>query len=152
MHVDIGGDTASEANETFTVRLSNASGATIADATAVGTIVDDDREPDQGQAGNGTADTFTITWAWGTNKAIDFDTDLDTLDFSWMARDHFSIAEVNGSTVITIEGNSQIYTLTDVPLAELSLANIAAKDASTLSEWTAALDTAHAAHDYDLMM
>ncbi len=152
VHVDIGGDTASEANETFTVRLSNASGATIADATAVGTIVDDDREPDQGQAGNGTADTFTITWAWGTDKAIDFDTDLDTLDFSWMARDHFSIAEVNGSTVITIEGNSQIYTLTDVSLAELSLANIAAKDASTLSEWTAALDTAHAAHDYDLMM
>ena len=152
VHVDIGGDTASEANETFTVTLSNASGATIADATAVGTIVDDDREPDQGHAGNGTADTFTITWAWGTNKAIDFDTDLDTLDFSWMARDHFSIAEVNGSTVITIEGNSQIYTLTDVSLAELSLANIAAKDASTLSEWTAALDTAHAAHDYDLMM
>lgn len=152
VHVDIGGDTASEANETFTVRLSNASGATIADATAVGTIVDDDHEPDQGQAGNGTADTFTITWAWGTDKAIGFDTDLDTLDFSWMARDHFSIAEVNGSTVITIEGNSQIYTLTDVSLAELSLANIAAKDASTLSEWTAALDTAHAAHDYDLMM
>ena len=152
VHVDIGGDTASEANETFTVTLSNASGATIADATAVGTIVDDDREPDQGQAGNGTADTFTITWAWGTNKAIDFDTDLDTLDFSWMARDHFSIAEVNGSTVITIEGNSQIYTLTDVSLAELSLANIAARDVSTLSEWAAALDTAHAAHDYDLMM
>ena len=152
VHVDIGGDTASEANETFTVRLSNASGATIADATAVGTIVDDDREPDQGQAGNGTADTFTITWAWGTDKAIDFDTDLDTLDFSWMARDHFSIAEVNGSTVITIEGNSQIYTLTGVSLSDLSLANIAARDASALAEWTAALDTAHAAHDYDLMM
>ena len=152
VHVDIGGDTASEANEAFTVTLSNASGATIADATAVGTIVDDDREPDQGQAGNGTPNTFAITWAWGSNKAIDFDTDLDTLDFSWMARDHFSIAEVNGSTVITIEGNSQIYTLTNVSLAELSLANIAAKDASTLSDWTAALDNAHAAHDYDLMM
>ncbi len=152
VHVDIGGDTASEANETFTVTLSNASGATIADATAVGTIVNDDREPDQGHAGNGTADTFTITWAWGTDKAIDFDTALDTLDFHWMARDHFSIAEVNGSTVIAIQGNSQIYTLTGVSLSELSLANIAAKDASALSEWTAALDTAHAAHDYDLMM
>ncbi len=152
VHVDIVGYTASEANETFTVTLSNASGATIADATAVGTIVDDDREPDQGHAGNGTADTFTITWAWGTSKAIDFDTALDTLDFHWMARDHFSIAEVNGSTVITIEGNSQIYTLTDVSLAELSLANIAARDVSTLSEWAFALDTAHAAHDYDLMM
>ena len=59
---------------------------------------------------------------------------------------------MNGSTVITIEGNNQTYKLTDVALAELSLANIAAKDASAVSEWTAALDTAHAAHVYDLMV
>ena len=152
VHVDIGGDTAFEANETFTVALSNASGATIADATAVGTIVNDDPAPDQGHVGNGQADTFAITWAWGTNKAIDFDTALDTLDFSWMTRDHFSIAEANGSTVITIEGNNQSYTLTGVSLAELSLANIVAKDASAVAEWTAALTAAHAVHEYDLMI
>ena len=152
VHVDISGDTVFEGNETFGVTLSNASGATIADATAVGTIVNDDSEPDQGHVGNGKADTFAITWAWGTNKAINFDTALDTLDFSWMAKDNFSIAEMNGSTVITIEGNNQTYTLTDVALAELSLANIAAKDASAVAEWTAALDTAHAAHVYDLMI
>ena len=152
VHVDISGDTVFEGNETFAVTLSNASGATIADATAVGTIVNDDREPDQGHVGNGKADTFAITWAWGTNKTIDFDTALDTLDFSWMAKDSFSIAEANGSTVITIEGNNQTYKLTDVSLAELSLANIAAKDASAVAEWAAALDTAHAAHHYDLMI
>ena len=152
MHVDISGDTVLEGNETFAVTLSNASGASIADATAVGTIVNDDRAPDQGHVGNGKADTFAITWAWGTNKTIDFDTALDKLDFSWMAKDNFSIAEVNGSTVITIEGNNQTYKLTDVSLAELSLANIAAKDASALTEWTAALDTAHAEHHYDLMV
>ncbi|NQW51599.1 MAG: hypothetical protein HQ465_10205, partial [Rhodospirillales bacterium] len=152
VHVDISGDTVFEGNETFGVTLSNASGATIADATAVGTIVNDDSEPDQGHVGNGKADTFAITWAWGTNKAINFDTALDTLDFSWMAKDNFSIAEMNGSTVITIEGNNQTYTLTEVALAELSLANIAAKDASAVAEWTAALDTAHAAHVYDLMI
>jgi len=152
VHVDISGDTAFEGNETFAVTLSNASGASIADATAVGTIVNDDRQPDQGHVGNGKADSFAITWAWGTNKTIAFDTALDTLDFSWMANDHFSIAEANGSTVITIEGNSQTYTLTDVSLAELSLAKIAAKDASALSEWAAALNTAHAANDYDLMI
>lgn len=152
VHVDISGDTVFEGNETFAITLSNASGASIADATAIGTIVNDDREPDQGHVGNGKADTFAITWAWGTNKAIDFDTALDTLDFSWMARDHFSIAEANGSTVVTVEGNNQTYKLTDVSLAELSLANIAAKDASAVAEWAAALDTAHAARDYDLLM
>ncbi|WP_428684261.1 Calx-beta domain-containing protein [Reyranella sp.] len=152
VHVDISGDTVFEGNETFAVTLSNASGATIADATAVGTIVNDDSEPDQGHVGNGKADTFAITWAWGTNTAIDFDTALDTLDFNWMAKDDFSIAEVNGSTVITIEGNNQTYKLTDVSLAELSSANIAAKDASAVSEWAAALDAAHTAHHYDLMI
>jgi chitinase len=152
VHVDISGDTVFEGNETFAVTLSNASGASLADATAVGTIVDDDRAPDQGHVGNGKADTFAITWAWGTNKTIDFDTALDTLDFSWMAKDGFSIAEANGSTVITIEGNNQTYKLTDVSLAELSLSNITAKDAGAVAEWTTALNTAHAAHDYDLMM
>ncbi len=91
-----------EGDETFSGHASNASGATIADAIAVGTIVNDDRAPDEGHMGNGEADTFAITWAWGTNKTIDFDTALDTLDFSWMAKDGFSIAESNGSTVITI--------------------------------------------------
>ncbi len=152
VHIDISGDTAFEGNETFTVNLSNASGATLADATATGTIVNDDRAPDQGHVGNGKADTFAITWAWGINKSIDFDTALDTLDFGWMAKDHFSIAEANGSTVITIEGNNQTYKLTDVSLAELSLASIAARDASAVSEWTAALDAARAAQAYDLMI
>jgi hypothetical protein len=40
--VRIKADSVNEANETFTVVLSNASGATIADGTAVGTILDDD--------------------------------------------------------------------------------------------------------------
>jgi chitinase len=152
VHVDISGDTVFEGNETFTVTLSSASGATIADAIATGTILNDDLRPDEGHVGNGKADTFAITWAWGTNAAIDMDTALDTLDFSWMGKDHFSIAEVNGSTIITIEGNNQTYKLTDVSLAELSLANISARDAGALAEWTAALETAQASRDYDLMI
>ncbi len=38
----IRGDNANEANETFTVELQQATGATIVDGTGVGTIVDDD--------------------------------------------------------------------------------------------------------------
>ncbi|OYX75791.1 MAG: hypothetical protein B7Y95_00655 [Rhizobiales bacterium 32-66-11] len=45
VHVDIIGDTVAEANETFTVKLSNPSGATLGDDTAVGTILNDDAAP-----------------------------------------------------------------------------------------------------------
>ncbi len=100
-----------------------------------------------GHLANGVADTTSIAWAWGANKVVDFDTALDTLDFGWMGKDSFSVAEVNGSTVITIEGNSQTYTLTDVSLVELSLSNIAAKDAGALAEWTSAIGAAKAANE-----
>jgi chitinase len=40
--VQVQGDTASEANETFSVNLSNATNATIADASGLGTITDND--------------------------------------------------------------------------------------------------------------
>jgi parallel beta-helix repeat protein len=43
--VNVVGDTAVEADETFTVTLSSPSGATLADAQAVGTISDDDAPP-----------------------------------------------------------------------------------------------------------
>ena len=43
--VAVNGDTLDEANETFTVNLSAATNATIADAQGVGTIIDDDPTP-----------------------------------------------------------------------------------------------------------
>jgi Calx-beta domain/Calcineurin-like phosphoesterase len=46
--VQIVGDTVDELDETFQVVLSNASGATIADGTGVGTIFDDDSPPVSG--------------------------------------------------------------------------------------------------------
>ena len=67
--VAVNGDTAVEPDETFTLALSNASGATIADATGVGTIVTDDvvvtasigdTAVSEGNSGTSSA-TFTIT-------------------------------------------------------------------------------------------
>src|SRR3989442_1766396 len=43
--VSVNGDVTQESNETFSVVLTGASGATIADGTGVGTIVNDDSRP-----------------------------------------------------------------------------------------------------------
>ena len=95
--------------------------------------------------GDGAATVTTISWMWGTNTVLAFDPDLDVLDFGWFQKDNFSIAEVAGSVVITIAGNNQTYKLDGVTLAELSMANIRAKDAGTVEEWVEALETAEPA-------
>jgi hypothetical protein len=51
--ITVNGDTAVEANETFTVSLSTASGATIAKASGQATITNDDSAPPPGGGGGG---------------------------------------------------------------------------------------------------
>ena len=69
--VSVKGDTAAEANETFSVKLSSPTGATLSDDTGLGTIMNDDAFPTlsindvaipEGNTGTTTA-TFTITRA-----------------------------------------------------------------------------------------
>jgi hypothetical protein len=76
--VPVVADLLDEANETFTVTLSNASGATIADAQAAGTIVDDDPAPalsidnvsvSEGNAGTTTA-TFTVSLSAPSGRTV----------------------------------------------------------------------------------
>ncbi|UXA16212.1 cellulase family glycosylhydrolase [Mycobacterium sp. SMC-4] len=64
VHVMVNGDTYSEADERFTVTLSNPTGATLADATAIGTIVDDDAGPAP-QPGAGSV-SYVVNDNWGT--------------------------------------------------------------------------------------
>jgi CSLREA domain-containing protein len=67
--VSVNGDPTYETNETFTVHLSNASGATISDADGTGTIKNDDAAPSfsiddvtQSEGNTGTTSfTFTVT-------------------------------------------------------------------------------------------
>ncbi|MCA0302386.1 MAG: cellulase family glycosylhydrolase [Proteobacteria bacterium] len=71
VRVTVAGDTAVEANETLTLTLSSPSGATLADGSAVGTIVNDDTAPlptlaisdasvAEGSAGTPGIATFTV--------------------------------------------------------------------------------------------
>ena len=58
--VAVNGDTAVEMNETFSVNLSNPTGATLARAQGTGTIVNDDTGPAQGNV------QFQVTSDWGS--------------------------------------------------------------------------------------
>ncbi|HBL59814.1 MAG TPA: sodium:calcium exchanger, partial [Cyanobacteria bacterium UBA8803] len=82
--VPIISDTLGESNETFTVNLSSATNATIADGQGVGTIVDDDSIPSirisdatiiEGDSGTSNA-TFTVTLSAASTQttAVNFTT------------------------------------------------------------------------------
>ena len=67
--INVSGDVTFEADETFTVNLSNVANATVADAQGIGTILNDDAAPTlavgdvtlgEGNAGTSTA-TFTVS-------------------------------------------------------------------------------------------
>jgi hypothetical protein len=86
--VDVNGDTGFEADETFAVELSNASGADILDGQGAGTIINDDTDNPRPQLSIGDASvaegdsgatpaTFTVTLANGTapgNVTVEFTT------------------------------------------------------------------------------
>ena len=79
--ITVNGDVMDEANETFTVGLSNPGNATIADASGTGTITDDDAAPTlsiddvsvaEGNAGTTTA-TFTVSLSAASGKTVTVD-------------------------------------------------------------------------------
>ena len=87
-------------------------------------------------------ETFVIDWKHGVHTTLDFDPAADKLDFGWFKDYEITLTEANGSTIITIEGNRQSYTLAGVALGELSMGNIVARDPALRAEWQAALDAA----------
>ena len=64
VHVMVAGDAAVEGDETFTVSLSNPSGATIADGSAVGTITNDDVAPTPTPGASSV--TYVVSDDWGS--------------------------------------------------------------------------------------
>jgi Big-like domain-containing protein/Calx-beta domain-containing protein len=72
IQVPIVGDTIPEANETFTVNLTGAVGATIARASGTGTIVDNDGTI------RVTAPNTGVTWVIGTTRSITWTNNLGT--------------------------------------------------------------------------
>ncbi|WP_431302136.1 Calx-beta domain-containing protein [Sediminicoccus sp. BL-A-41-H5] len=89
-----------------------------------------------------TGETFTLDWDYGVAARLDFDPAADKLDFGWFKASEIEITEVGGSTVITIVGNRQSYTLAGVSLGALEMSNIVARDPGLRAEWQAAIDAA----------
>ncbi len=114
-----------------------AQGVPVAGTTAWPTGVGSG-DPPSGAEGR----TTTIDWLYGVNTTVAFDPALDRLDFGWFKASEIGIAEVGGSTVITIEGNRQTYTLSGVTLGALEMSNIVARDAGLRTEWQSTLDAA----------
>nr|MCW1957125.1 glycosyl hydrolase family 18 protein [Mycobacterium sp.] len=89
-----------------------------------------------------TGTTTTITWAWGSYPVLNFNAATDKLDFGWMQPGAFDVTEKSGSTVIAVVGNNHSYTLQNVPLSGLTMTNIVAKDAGTVSKWQGLISNA----------
>jgi len=83
--------------------------------------------------------SFKVDWAWNQTAVVAFDPSSDTIDMGWFGSDHFTVTELDGSVVIGVTSSEQTYTLPGVSLADLSMNNIVAKDASAATQWQSAL-------------
>jgi len=110
-------------------------------ATTVGTVAAAAATVGPVAAAATVGTTTKITWAWGTHPVVAFNPATDKLDFSWMQAGAFTVSEAAGSTRIAIVDNNHSYTLQNVSLSQLTMANIVAKDTGTVSKWQNLLGT-----------
>lgn len=102
-------------------------------------VIDQPSDESENAIGNdGVMQTSVITnieWHWGVKEVIDFNPQVDALNFGWMGADAFEVSEVNGSVVVSIPTNNQSYVLNGVTLDEMTMVNIVGQNSSTISEW-----------------
>src|SRR3954469_3831441 len=127
LSVTVNGDTDAETNETFSVNLSNAvgPGATIIDATGLGTITDDDTPPAVGNISindvsisEGNSGTKLATFTVSRTGTAAFSVDYATSDGSASAGSHytaiplttlnFAQGEASKTISVTINGDTTV--------------------------------------------
>ncbi|MFC6495639.1 Calx-beta domain-containing protein [Ancylobacter dichloromethanicus] len=101
--------------------------------------------PPSGDAGT----TYLIDWNYGVDAVLAFDPATDRLDFMYFRPGEFTVAEVDGSVVITIVGQNQTYRLDGVSLAALDYNNIVAVEDATYQTWRGLIEAAKAAEPDD---
>ncbi|MBY0324701.1 MAG: cellulase family glycosylhydrolase [Reyranella sp.] len=108
--VPITGDTAVEANETFTVNLANPSGATIADGAATGTIVNNDVAPPPPTTGSLSLDYDIVSnWGSGFTASMAVGAGGSALSGWTVAFDaSFNITSIWNATIVSHVGNHYV--------------------------------------------
>ena len=106
--VPITGDTAVEANETFTISLAGASGATIADGSATGTIVNNDVAP-QPSGDLEAAFSLVDSWSSGFNGNVLVHNDgSSTTGWQIVIDMPYQITDIWNAAIISHVGNSYV--------------------------------------------
>jgi chitinase len=107
--VTVNGDMAVEANESFDLRLSNATGATLADGTGVGTIVNDDVAA---PTPSGDTASFRVTQSWngGFLAEITIQNDATPIEGGWtLAFDApFQIKGIWNAEIVSQSGSQYV--------------------------------------------
>ncbi len=141
--VEVNGDISSEDDESFKVRLSNATNATITDAEAVGTILNEDAYAEIGnvailEGDNGTVVAeFTVTLDKPVNFAVTIDyatadgtaTTADSDYVSTSGQLSFAALETSKTVSVTINGDTNLEAF-ETFLVQLS--NAVASDSSLI--------------------
>ena len=140
----VNGDTTFEANETFFVNLSNASGATISDNQGVGTITNDDDPPafsinnvTQNEGDTGTTEfIFTVTKTGATE--VPASVDFATADGTATAPDDYTTRTTTALPFAAGEGAKTITVLVNgdatVEADETFLVNLSNASGATISD------------------
>ena len=110
--VAITGDTMYELNEQFTLNLSNASNATIADATAIGTITNDDIDPAPGTPPKVSIADLAVTEGNGEHAHFMF---VATLDKASATPVSVAYATSNGTATAGVDYTADAGTITFAP-------------------------------------
>ncbi len=109
--IPISGDTALEANETFTVNLANPSGATIADGAATGTIVNNDAAPPPPPPAGGPSLDYDVVSNWGSGFTGSMAVGAGSAALNgWLVEfdASFTITNVWNATIVSHIGNHYV--------------------------------------------
>ena len=110
--VAINGDTMYELNEQFALNLSNASNATIADATATGAITNDDLDPSPGAAPKVSVADLAVIEGNGEHAHFMF---IATLDKASATQVSVAYATSNGTATAGVDYTADSGTITFAP-------------------------------------
>ncbi len=110
--VAVNGDTMYELNDQFTLNLSNASNATIADAAAIGAIINDDIDPSPGSSPKVSIADLAVTEGNGEHAHFMFTATLDKASATPVS---VGYATANGTATAGVDYTADAGTITFAP-------------------------------------